>query len=64
MKIGIILAKSISEHYKLLNLDTGKIYRYLAFLKIKNPSKFGYKFLKTKINKLKSWFKIYEIKYV
>ncbi len=47
------VGKAIARHFKLLYLDTGKIYRYLAFLKIKNPSKFGYKFLKTKINKLK-----------
>ena len=26
------LAKSIAKHYNLFYLDTGKIYRYLAFL--------------------------------
>ena len=30
------VAKSISKHYKLLNLDTGKIYRFIGKLKIKN----------------------------
>ena len=33
------LAKSISKHYKLLYLDTGKIYRFIANLKIKYPKK-------------------------
>ena len=33
------LAKSISKHYNLLYLDTGKIYRLIAFIKIKNPKK-------------------------
>ena len=28
-------AKLISKHYKLLYLDSGKIYRLLAYLKIK-----------------------------
>ena len=28
------LAKTISKHYKLLYLDTGKIYRMIAFIKI------------------------------
>ena len=29
------LAKSISKHYKLFYLDTGKIYRLIAYLKLK-----------------------------
>ena len=29
-------AKLISKHYKLLYLDTGKIYRLLGYYKIKN----------------------------
>ena len=33
------LAKSISKHYNLLYLDTGKIYRMIAFIKINNPKK-------------------------
>ncbi|WP_440934686.1 (d)CMP kinase [Candidatus Pelagibacter sp.] len=47
------LAKAISKHYNLFYLDTGKIYRYLAFLKIKFPKKFNLKFIKLKIKKLK-----------
>ena len=27
------LAKAISKHYKLFYLDTGKIYRFIAFIK-------------------------------
>jgi len=47
------LAKSISEHYNLLYLDTGKIYRYIALIKIQFPKKFGLIFLKKKIKHLK-----------
>jgi len=47
------LAKSISKHYNLLYLDTGKIYRFIAYLKIKNPKKFNQKFIKLKIKSLK-----------
>ena len=46
-------AKLISKHYKLLYLDSGKIYRLLAYLKIKNPKKFNYSFISKKMNKLK-----------
>ena len=46
------LAKAISKNYNLFYLDTGKIYRYIAFLKIKNPKKFNLKFLKSKIKNL------------
>ena len=46
------LAKSISKHYKLLYLDTGKIYRMLAFIKIKQKKNFNKKFLKAKIKNL------------
>ena len=31
------LAKKISDHYNLYYLDTGKIYRYIAYLKIRYP---------------------------
>ena len=34
------LAKSISKHYNLFYLDTGKIYRIIAHLKLKFPKKF------------------------
>ena len=46
------LAKSISKHYNLLHLDTGKIYRMLAFIKIKQKKNFNKKFLKEKIKNL------------
>ena len=47
------LAKAISKHYKLHYLDTGKIYRFIAYLKIRFPKKFNNKFLKSKIKLLK-----------
>ena len=47
------LAKNISKHYNLFYLDTGKIYRFIAYLKIKYPKKFNYKFIKEKIKSLK-----------
>jgi len=47
------LAKSISKNYNLFYLDTGKIYRYLALLKIQFPKKFNLIFLKKKIKYLK-----------
>ena len=48
------LAKSISKHYNLFYLDTGKIYRFIAYLKLKNPKKFSNNFVKTKIKSLKT----------
>ena len=47
------LAKAISKHYKLFYLDTGKIYRFIAYLKIKFPKKFNNKLIKSKIKSLK-----------
>jgi cytidylate kinase len=47
------LAKAISKHYNLFYLDTGKIYRFIAFLKIKFPKKYKLSFLKKKIKLLK-----------
>ena len=47
------LAKTISKHYNLNYLDTGKIYRFIALQKIKHPKKFNEKYLKSKINSLK-----------
>ena len=47
------LAKEISKHYNLFYLDTGKIYRYIAYLKIFFPKKYNLKFIKDKIKKLK-----------
>ena len=43
------LAKAISKYYNLFYLDTGKIYRFIAYLKIKYPKKFNNKFIKSKI---------------
>ena len=45
------LAKSISKYYNLLYLDTGKIYRLIALIKI-NQKKFNIHLLKKKIKKL------------
>ena len=47
------VAKSISKHYKLLNLDTGKIYRFIGKLKIKHKKNFTYNFVRKKIKNLK-----------
>ncbi len=46
------LAKSLSKHYNLLYLDTGKIYRMIAFKKITQKKKFNMKFLKSIIKNL------------
>ena len=46
------LAKTISKYYNLLYLDTGKIYRLIAFLKINQKKKFNKKFLRKRIQKL------------
>ncbi len=46
-------AKLISKHYNLLWLDTGKCYRYVANIKINEPKKFKYRYIKNKIDKLK-----------
>ena len=47
-------AKLISKHYNLLQLDTGRVYRYVANIKITDPKKFNYKYLRKKIDKLKT----------
>ena len=47
------VAKTISKHYNLFYLDTGKIYRFIAYLKIKFPKKFNNKFVRSKIKTLK-----------
>ena len=46
------LAKSIAKHYNLFYLDTGKIYRMIAYLKLKFPKRFNQKFIKSKIKSL------------
>ena len=47
------VAKAISKNYNLFYLDTGKIYRFIAFLKLKFPKKFNKAFVKSKIKSLK-----------
>ena len=47
------LAKAISKHYNLFYLDTGKIYRMVAYLRLKFPNKFNQSFIKLKIKNLK-----------
>ena len=47
------VAKAISKHYNLFYLDTGKIYRFIAYLKIRFPDKFNQNFIKKKIKTLK-----------
>ncbi|MDA9880606.1 (d)CMP kinase [Candidatus Pelagibacter sp.] len=47
------LAKAISKQYNLFYLDTGKIYRMIAYLKLRFPKKFSQNFLKLKIKSLK-----------
>ena len=46
-------SKLISKYYNLFYLDTGKIYRLIANLKIKNPKKFTHLYIK-KNKKLKN----------
>ena len=45
-------AKLISKHYNLFYLDTGKIYRLIANIKIQNPLRYNYSFIRRKILKL------------
>jgi len=46
-------AKLIAKYYNLFYLDTGKIYRLIANLKLKNSKKFTYLYIKKKIKNLK-----------
>ena len=46
-------AKLIAKEYNLLYLDTGKIYRYIGWLKLNKKNNFKYQFIKKKINSLK-----------
>ena len=46
------LAKALSNHYNLFYLDTGKIYRFIAYLKLNFPKKFNLKFINSKIKNL------------
>ena len=46
-------AKLISSHYNLYYLDTGKLYRYIGLLRLKNKKKFAYTLVKKKIKSIK-----------
>ena len=46
-------AQLIAKQYNLLHLDTGRIYRMIGKLKLDNPKKFNYLFIKKKIKNLK-----------
>ena len=46
------VAKSISKHYNLFYLDTGKIYRMIAYIKINQNKKFDNNYLKKKLETL------------
>ena len=46
-------AKLIAKHYNLQHLDTGRIYRLVGKIKLENPKKFNYSFIKKKIKSLK-----------
>ena len=46
-------AKLISKHYNLFYLDTGKIYRYIGYLKLNNKNKISYDLIKKKVKNLK-----------
>jgi cytidylate kinase len=45
-------AKLISKHYNLFYLDTGKIYRLIANIKLNQPSKYNYNYIKKKMTNL------------
>ena len=45
-------AKLIAKHFNLQQLDTGRIYRLIGKLKLKNPKKFNYSLIKKKIKNL------------
>jgi len=45
-------AKLISKHFNLFYLDTGKIYRLIAYIKLTQPKKYSYALIKKKMNKL------------
>ena len=45
-------AKLISKHFNLFYLDTGKIYRFIANIKLTHPNKYGPSLIKKKMLKL------------
>ena len=46
-------AQLIAKQYNLLHLDTGRIYRMIGKIKLDNPKKFNYSYIKKKIKNLK-----------
>ena len=46
-------SKLIAKHYNLFYLDTGKIYRYIGYLKLHSKKQFNNYLIKEKINNLK-----------
>ena len=46
-------AKLISKHFNLFYLDTGKIYRLIANIKLTKPKKYSLSLIKKKMNNLK-----------
>ena len=46
-------AKLIGKYFNLLTLETGLVYRYVAYIKITESTRFNYKYIKKKIDKLK-----------
>jgi len=45
-------ARLISKHFNLFYLDTGKIYRLIANMKLTQPKKYGHTLIKKKMNQL------------
>ena len=45
-------AKMIAKNYNLLHLDTGRIYRLIGKMRLKNPKNFKYSIIQNRINKL------------
>ena len=45
-------AKLISKHFNLFYLDTGKIYRLIAYIKLSQPKKYNHALIKKKMIKL------------
>jgi CMP/dCMP kinase len=45
-------AKLISKHYNLFYLDTGKIYRLIAYVKLTQTKKYNYALIKKKMKRL------------
>ena len=44
-------AKLISKHFNLFYLDTGKIYRLIAHIKLTQPKKYNHALIKEKMRK-------------